>query len=66
LGKGAKNRIKAAIKAQLSRLRVTIGGDIQKMFKISRQAAHKEIRKLLQVEIIERQGSGKGIFYVFK
>ena len=40
--------------------------DIQKMFKISRQAAHKEIRKLLQLEIVERQGSGKGVFYVFK
>jgi len=40
--------------------------DIQKMFKISRQAAYKEIRKLLQLEIVEQQGSGKGIFYAFK
>jgi len=40
--------------------------DIQKMFKISRQAAHKEIKKLLELEIIESKGSGKNVFYVFK
>lgn len=41
-------------------------GDIQKMFNISRQAAHKEIKRLLELEIIEQRGSGKAVFYVLK
>jgi len=30
-------------------------GDIQKTFKISRQAAYKEIKKLIELDIIERE-----------
>ncbi len=41
-------------------------GDIQKTFKISRQAAYKEIKKLIEQDIIERRGSGKAIYYVLK
>ena len=41
-------------------------GDIQKTFKISRQAAYKEIKKLIELDIIERRGSGKAIYYVPK
>ena len=41
-------------------------GDIQKTFKISRQAAYKEIKKLIELDIIERRGSGKAIYYVLK
>ncbi len=41
-------------------------GDIQKMFNVSRQAAYKEIKKLIELEIIEQKGSGRGIFYVLK
>ena len=41
-------------------------GDIQKTFKISRQAAYKEIKKLIELDIIERKGSGKAIYYVLK
>jgi len=41
-------------------------GDIQKTFNISRQAVHKEIKKLLELEIIEQKGSGRRIFYVLK
>ena len=41
-------------------------GDIQKTFKISRQAAYKVIKKLIELDIIERRGSGKAIYYVLK
>lgn len=41
-------------------------GDLQKMFEISRQATHKEIRKMAELDIIEQKGSGKAIFYVLK
>ena len=41
-------------------------GDLQKMFQISRQAIHKEIRKMAELDIIEQKGSGKAIFYVLK
>jgi len=41
-------------------------GDIQKTFKLSRQAAYKEIKKLIELDIIERRGSGKAIYYVLK
>lgn len=41
-------------------------GEIQKMFKISRQAAHKEIIKLTGINLIEQKGAGKAIYYVIK
>ena len=41
-------------------------GEIQKIFKISRQAAHKEIIKLIEVNLIEQKGAGKAIYYVIK
>jgi Fic family protein len=41
-------------------------GDIQDMFGISRQAAHKEFTKLLELEIIEQQGAGKTTHYIMK
>lgn len=41
-------------------------GEIQKMFKISRQAAHKEIIKLIELNLIEQKGAGKAIHYVIK
>ena len=41
-------------------------GNIQKMFNISRQAAYKEIKKLIGLEIIEQKGSSRNIYYVFK
>jgi len=33
--------------------------DIQKMFTISRQAAHKEIKKLMELEVIEQKAAGR-------
>ncbi len=39
---------------------------IQKMFKISRQAVHKEIIKLIELNLIEQKGAGKAIHYVIK
>ncbi len=41
-------------------------GEIQRMFKITRQAAYKEIKKLKELDIIEQKGSGKGIFYILR
>ncbi|MEO0095921.1 MAG: Fic family protein [candidate division WOR-3 bacterium] len=40
--------------------------DIQKMFKITRQAVNKEIKKLIMLEVIEKKGVGKKIFYILK
>jgi Fic family protein len=39
-------------------------GDIQKMFKISRQAAHKEIKALIELGVIKSQGEGRATYYV--
>jgi len=36
------------------------------MFEISRQAAHKEITKLLELEIIEQKDAGKTTHYIMK
>lgn len=49
----------------ISNGRIT-SGEIQKLFKISRQAAHKEIMKLVELNLIEQKGSGKAIYYVIK
>ncbi|HEY9205410.1 MAG TPA: hypothetical protein VIO58_05765 [Candidatus Methanoperedens sp.] len=35
-----------------------------KMFKIRRQAAHKELSKLVKFEIIKLEGKGRGAYYV--
>lgn len=40
--------------------------EIQTMFKISRQAAHKEIIKLTEIDLIEQKGAGRAIYYVIK
>lgn len=40
--------------------------EIQDMFKISRQAAHKELKKLLELDLIERKGASKATYYTFK
>jgi Fic family protein len=39
-------------------------GDIQRMFKISRQAAHKEIKALIELGVIKSQGVGRATYYV--
>ncbi|VVB55424.1 Uncharacterised protein [uncultured archaeon] len=49
----------------ISNERIT-SGDIQRMFKISRQAAHKEILKMIELNLIEQKGTGKAIYYVLK
>lgn len=41
-------------------------GEIQNMFKISRPAAYKEIKKLIELNLIESKGTGKAIYYVIK
>ncbi len=38
--------------------------DIQRMFKISRQAAHKEIKALIELGVIKSQGVGRATYYV--
>lgn len=37
-----------------------------RMFKITRQAVNKEIKKLIMLEVIEKKGVGKKIFYILK
>ncbi len=49
----------------ISNERIT-SSEIQKMFKISRQAAHKEILKLIELNLIEQKGTGKAVYYVLK
>ena len=39
-------------------------GDIAKMFKISRQAALKEIGKLVKLEVVTRKGEKRGAHYI--
>ena len=41
-------------------------GDVAKMYKITRQAALKELNKLVKLEIIRLQGKGRGAFYVIE
>jgi Fic family protein len=41
-------------------------GEIQEMFKISRQAVHKELQKMIELGIIELKGEGKTVYYVTK
>ena len=36
----------------------------KKMFKISRQAAHKELKILMELEVIKSQGVGRATYYV--
>ena len=40
--------------------------EIQNIFKISRQAAYKELNKLLELDVIERKGASKATYYTFK
>ena len=40
--------------------------EIQKMFTISRQAAHKEIKKMIELNIVEPKGTGKATYYIIK
>jgi Fic family protein len=40
--------------------------EIQEMFKISRQAVHKELQKMIELSIIELKGEGKTVYYVTK
>ncbi len=41
-------------------------GEIQEMFKISRQAVHKELKKMIELGVIEPKGENKAIYYVPK
>lgn len=41
-------------------------GEIQDMFKISRQAVHKELQKMIELGVIEPRGEGKAVYYIAK
>jgi Fic family protein len=41
-------------------------GEIQDMFKISRQAAYKELKKMIELGVIEPRGEGKTVYYIAK
>lgn len=49
----------------ISNGRIT-SGEIQKMFKISRPAVYKEIKKLIDLNLIESKGVGRAVYYVIK
>ncbi|CAG1003032.1 MAG: ATP-dependent DNA helicase [Candidatus Methanoperedens nitroreducens] len=53
------------IEHMISNGRIT-SGEIQKMFKISRPAAYKEIKKLIEQNLIQPKGTGRAIYYVIK
>ncbi|MEN6329052.1 MAG: HTH domain-containing protein [Methanobacteriaceae archaeon] len=40
--------------------------EIQNMFSISRQAVYKEIKNLLDMDLIEKKGESKATYYIFK
>ena len=39
--------------------------DIRDMFKISPQSAHKEIKKLMKLQVVKPIGKGRGLYYDF-
>ncbi|MBU4139713.1 MAG: winged helix-turn-helix transcriptional regulator, partial [Euryarchaeota archaeon] len=39
-------------------------GEVAKMFGITRQAALKELHKLVEPEVIRLEGKGRGAYYV--
>ncbi len=39
-------------------------GDISKMFEITRQAALKEVSKLVDLDVVKLRGKGRGAHYV--
>ena len=41
-------------------------GDIAGMFKISRQAALKEIVKMVEMEIVKREGRARASYYAMR
>jgi predicted HTH transcriptional regulator len=43
--------------------KITIG-DISKMFEITRQAALKEVSKLVDLDVVKLRGKGRGAHYV--
>lgn len=40
--------------------------DVREMFKISAQASHKEIKKLLELDVVKPVGQGRGLYYVLE
>ena len=40
--------------------------DLQTLFKISAQAVHKELAKLVDLKVIKPQGAGRSLYYVLK
>jgi Fic family protein len=40
--------------------------DLQALFKISAQAVHKELAKLVELKVIRPVGAGRSVYYVFK
>ncbi len=38
--------------------------DLQAIFKISAQAVHKELTRLVELKVIKSQGQGRSLYYV--
>ncbi len=73
LGLKAKKETKSQISLTQKQMkiieRINIDGritnrDLQKLFNISAQAAHKELKKLLRMKVIESKGKGRALYYV--
>jgi Fic family protein len=45
---------------QNERIRIS---EVSKLFNVTRQAALKEMRKLIEIEVVELKGSGRGAYY---
>ena len=73
LGSKAKKGIKSQISLTQNQMkiieRINTDGritnrDLQKLFNVSAQAAHKEFKKLLEMKVIESKGKGRALHYV--
>ena len=40
--------------------------DLQALFKISAQAVHKELARLVDLKVIKLEGAGRSVYYVLK
>ncbi len=62
---GVEEKEKRIIKLLESQGKIT-SGDIQKMFGVTRDTANRYLRKLIALDIIERKGKGRLIYYILK
>jgi len=69
--KGLKGQIELSERQTKIVEHISINGkitssEIQDMFNISRQAAHRDIKKLIELDLIEKKGASTATYYIFK